>query len=233
MYFIVIENGVTNHIGIIQVECTFLTFLSKIISLVHNVNCITKLLSAQLLHLGVSIIVTTFDLFHQGSILFKKVFLWIPSVNRMTCNAVMPTHNLHEILRKNNIGEVYRFQEQRSNLVWCKNCNTTAYTCYKKFVFTMLESKLNELIHVWLDSLNSTLHRGDGIALTLKPNALTPYRTKTIIGKSCCSTAMCSGEVTAKDKYLIRLQFRYSFGCIFSVVHGFSYLAMLINKLQQ
>ena len=68
----------------------------------------------------------------------------------------------------------------------------------------MLFGKADELIHVWFDGFNTALHGWNGITLTLKSNALSPYCTKAIIGKPCSTTAMCTSKVAAKHKYLIR-----------------------------
>lgn len=133
----------------------------------------------------------------------SSVGIMIERVDEMVVNVL---HNVIKLLWQNDILAIYGMVEQWCNFIHREFGNATAYFRHQKLVLWMLLGKQDEFIHVWLDSLNTTLHGWDGIALTLKPNAQTPYRSKAIIGKLCCTTAMCSGKVTTKDEYLVRFQ---------------------------
>ena len=84
----------------------------------------------------------------------------------------------------------------------------------------MAVGETDELVHVWLDGVHAALHGGDGVALPLKADALTPLGTEAVVGKPGGSAAMQACQVAAKDEDLVWFQFRYHFGCIFSAVHN-------------
>lgn len=108
--------------------------------------------------------------------------------------------------------------------------NATTNLCHIEFEVRKSLCKADELIHIWLNGLDTSLHRGNSITLSLQTNALTPYCTKSFVCQPCRTTAMSSSKVTAKHEYLIRFQFRYSLGCIFSVVHSFYFLDFIISS---
>ena len=134
----------------------------------------------------------------------------------------------HKFLRQDNVFHIKCMVKKWCYLLVLESCYTAANTGHKELVFSMLFGKLNEIIHVWLDGFHPTLHGGYAITLTLQSHALAPYRAKAIVGQPCCATAMCTSKVTAEHKYLIRLQFRYSFGGIISLVHNS--IRLVINK---
>ena len=117
-----------------------------------------------------------------------------------------------ELPGQNDVLTINGMIEQRSDFINPETGDATAYFSDQELQFRMLFGKSNKLIHVRLDSLNAALHRGNGITLTLQSDTLAPYRSKPLIGQSCRTTAMCSGEIAAKDEYLILFQLRYSFG---------------------
>ena len=73
----------------------------------------------------------------------------------------------------------------------------------------MLLSIGDEIIYVWTDGFHATLHRWDGIALTLNTDPITQYRTETETSYSCSSSAMHASQIAAKYKYLVVFQSVY------------------------
>ena len=141
-------------------------------------------------------------------------------VERINKAVVDVLYDVIKILGQNDILTINSVIEQWRNLIDLEPCYATAYLRYQELLFRMLFGKAYELIHVRFDGINTALHGWNGIALSLKSNALSPYRAKAIIGKTCCTSTMRSCKVATKDKYLIRLQLRYSLRCKFSVVHN-------------
>ena len=87
-----------------------------------------------------------------------------------------------KILWQDDVLYIYSRLEQWCYLLNLESCNATTNLSHIEFEVWPCLCKADELIHVWLDSLNTTLHSWDGITLTLKPNALAPYRSKAMIG---------------------------------------------------
>jgi hypothetical protein len=83
----------------------------------------------------------------------------------------------------------------------------------------MSASKVDKLIHVGLDGLYASLHRGNGIALSLQPYALSPNSAKVLSGYASCTTTMIACEVATKHENLILSETTDSLGSISSIIH--------------
>ena len=93
-------------------------------------------------------------------------------IKRIDETIVNILNNVVELLGQDNILAVYRMVEQRSYLLNPEASDAAANLRDQELILRMLFGKADELIHVWLDGCHSTLHRGDGIALTLQTYAL-------------------------------------------------------------
>ena len=69
--------------------------------------------------------------------------------------------------------------------------------------------KLDKLIHIRLNRLNSSLHRRDCVALTIKPDTFSPYSTETSVCSSGSTTTMHASKVRAKDENFVLGQLCY------------------------
>jgi len=96
-------------------------------------------------------------------------------------------------------------EEEGGYLFVGEACDATTYAGDKEGEFGMGLGKGDKLIDVGTDGLYASLHRGDGITLTLKTDALTPDGTKLAIGGVSSSTSVSTCEVTTKHEYLVRL----------------------------
>ena len=74
--------------------------------------------------------------------------------------------------------------------------------------------KGDELVNVRLDGIGTSMHGGDGIALALKADALSPYGTEMLVGDAGSTAAVLAGEVAAKNENLVLLQGGDVFWCI-------------------
>ena len=90
----------------------------------------------------------------------------------------------------------------------------------EEFQVAVLTGKGDKLVHIGLDDVNAAMHRGNGVTLPLQADTLAPYGAKTLKGDTCCATAMISGQIAAKDKYLVLAQTVDPLWCKFSVVHN-------------
>lgn len=64
----------------------------------------------------------------------------------------------------------------------------------------------DEIVNVWLDGLNATLHGGNGVALATKANSATHHRSEPLEGHISSSAAMHAFEVAAEDEDFICFQ---------------------------
>ena len=80
-------------------------------------------------------------------------------------------------------------------------------------------------------NLNSTLHRGDCITLTLQAHTLAPYCAKLINRNSCSTAGMHPFEIAAKHKYLVISQVLDKIRSILSIIHKMSKSFSLLANL--
>lgn len=64
----------------------------------------------------------------------------------------------------------------------------------------------DELVNVGLDGVGASVHGGDGVALALKADALSPHGTELLVGNTGGTAAVLAREVAAKDEDLVLLQ---------------------------
>ena len=112
-----------------------------------------------------------------------------------------------------------RMGEERRYIVGRKAGYAAADRRNEEGVLGMGFGESYKLIHIGTDGLHPTLHGRDGIALALQTNALPPYGTKAIVCDPRGATSMGACQITAEDKYLVRLQLRNPFRCKCSIVH--------------
>ncbi len=79
--------------------------------------------------------------------------------------------------------------------------------------FGMLLGVRDKLIHVRTDCLNTALHGRNGITLPGATDTDAHFCAKELVRRTRRTSAMHSGEVAAKDEYLIRLETCDIFRC--------------------
>ena len=108
-----------------------------------------------------------------------------------------------KLLREEYVIDRHRLCKQRCDFLVLKTCNAAAYSGYKEFQACVGFCKLNELIHVWLDGLDTSLHSRYGIRLARQSNANAPFRAKLLVCCSRCTAYMLASKIASKDEYLI------------------------------
>ena len=87
-----------------------------------------------------------------------------------------------------------------------KSCYPATYTSHKKeFVWSILR-KLYKFIDIRFDSIHTTLHCRNCIALPLQSYTFAPFRSKLTKCHTRSTTTMKATQVTAKHKHFISLQ---------------------------
>ena len=74
--------------------------------------------------------------------------------------------NVVELLRQVYIAYGNCLSEKRGNLLILETCDTASDTGNQELHILMLICKLNELVNVWSDGFNTSLHGRYGIGLT-------------------------------------------------------------------
>ena len=92
--------------------------------------------------------------------------------------------------REHYIVYAVRFGEEWGNLLIPKACYATTYAGYEEGQVLMLLSKLYEFVHIGADGLHSSLHSGNGVALTLQSYTLSHDSTKLKVSHTSGSTTM-------------------------------------------
>lgn len=93
--------------------------------------------------------------------------------------------------------------KKRGNLFVAEAGYATTYTGDEECEFGVLLGKSNEFIHVGTNVLDSAMHSGNGIALTLESDTLAHDGTKTLVGHAGGTSAMHALQVGPKHKDLI------------------------------
>ena len=109
--------------------------------------------------------------------------------------------------------------KQGGNLLIPKASDAAADAGHEELELRMRLGEGDELVNIGLDGLHTTLHRGDGITLSLQPHTLTPHGAKAVIGGTSSPTAVHSAQVAAKDEDFIILQCRDHVRRVFSFIH--------------
>ena len=102
-----------------------------------------------------------------------------------------------------NVWYVNGTSKQWRDLSGSEASNAATDTGDQEGQFGMLFGKGYELIDVGCDSIHAALHRGDGVTLALKADALPHNGTEFLNGDASCAASMYTGKVAAKDKDLV------------------------------
>ena len=108
----------------------------------------------------------------------------------------------HELLREDDILHINGIRKERGNLPVTESRYTAADTGYQEGKAWVIFGKADEVIHIRLDGPNASLHRRDGITLALEPDPIAPDRPELVIGQSCSTAAVSSGQIAALCKRL-------------------------------
>ena len=111
-------------------------------------------------------------------------------------------------LRQTHILQLSCFCEQRSNLPVLETCNSAAYSGNIEEQFGMPCSISDELIYVWPDVLDSTVHRRNGVTLATMTYTATHSSSEFLECRICCTTSVHSFQIASlckclhKDRYV-------------------------------
>jgi hypothetical protein len=89
---------------------------------------------------------------------------------------------VHEGFWQADVLNLHRFRKQRCNLPVLESGDAAADAGDIEEQFGMLTGEYDEIIHVRLDGIHTSLHRGNAIALSLQTNALSPDGSERPIG---------------------------------------------------
>lgn len=118
---------------------------------------------------------------------------------------VLALNSVNKFSRQDDVVLVDGSGKQRSNLLIPEAGDATADAGHEELELGMGLGELDELVHIGLDGFHATLHGGDGVTLSLQPNALAPHGAKAVIGGTGGPTAMHSAQVAAEHKDFILL----------------------------
>ena len=127
---------------------------------------------------------------------------------------ILPTWWQHDILR------VVSLLEQRRDFFIGKSGDAAADASYKERQVLMLFGELDELVHIRTNGFYPTLHRWDGIALTLQTHALAHDSSKLTVSDVGRPTTVHTFEIAAKHEDFVRLQLCNKLWCS-SFLHNF------------
>ena len=134
---------------------------------------------------------------------------------------ILPTWWQHDILH------VVSHFEKRRDFVIGESGNTATDASHEERQLRMFLGERDKFIHVGLDSLYPTLHRGDSIALALQAYALAHDGSKLAVGDIGRPTAVHTSKVAAEHKDLIRLQLCNKLWCSTFLLHLVSWLFVM------
>ena len=107
------------------------------------------------------------------------------------------------MLGQGDVLQCCRLGEEGSYLVGREAGDATAYTGDEELLVGMLLGIGDEFIDIGADSVNASLHCGDGITLTLNAIAIAHYGTKIKMGDAGGTASVHTGKVAAEDKHLV------------------------------
>ena len=105
-------------------------------------------------------------------------------------------------LRQTHIRKSSCLCEQRSNLPVLETGNSAAYSGNIEEQFGMLCSISDELIHVWPDVLDSTVHRRNGVTLATMTYTTSHSSSEFLECRICCATSVHSFQIRSLCKHL-------------------------------
>lgn len=107
-----------------------------------------------------------------------------------------------EASRKINVGDVFGRGEKGSDLGGGEAGDAAADLGDQEGQIGVSSCEIDETVHVGFDGLGVTVHGGNGVRLTLKANALSPYGSEFVHCQQGGTSSVGSGKVAAKDKDL-------------------------------
>ena len=108
-----------------------------------------------------------------------------------------------ERLWQTDILDVPSCRKQRSDILILKSGNATADAGNIEEKIRMLPGISDELVDVWFDGLDATLHSGNGITLTAMSDTAAHDSAKLLESDICGSTAVNPFQIAPKDENLV------------------------------
>lgn len=105
-----------------------------------------------------------------------------------------------------DILHIYGITKQRRNVCGEEAGNATANGRDEEGLVGMGFGVRDKLVDIRTDGIHTTLHRWDGIALSLRTITITHYGTEMQTGRTGSATAVHTGKVTAENKDFIGLK---------------------------
>lgn len=124
----------------------------------------------------------------------------------------------NKVFGEDDIGERESSTEKWGYLAGCEAGNTARYSGDKELFLQMVRGVVDEIIHILLDIVHSTLHSGDSIALTRHADTFAPFGTKPVKGNSSGTTCMRLTDIAAQYKDLVGLQTGNASGGVASII---------------
>lgn len=118
---------------------------------------------------------------------------------------------IHERLRQADIRDTLRFREQRGDLPVAESGDAAADAGDVEEQLGMPAGECDEIVHVKPDGIYPALHCGDGVALPLQADALTPHGPENLGRDPRRPSGMHPVQVAPEDENLVRLQVRNAF----------------------
>ncbi len=117
-----------------------------------------------------------------------------------------------EVTRQADVFHVLGGTEEGRDFVGIEAGDAATDAGDEEMEFRVFAGKGNELIDVRGDGLYATLHRGDGVALTLQAYALSELSTEFLQRDVSSTAAMHAGKIAAENKDLIFAELRDELG---------------------
>ena len=111
--------------------------------------------------------------------------------------------HLPKRFRQTDIQKFCGIGEKRRDFAISETCNAAANARDKKFLSRMLFCILDETIDVRFYGFHPTLHGRDGVALSGRADAYTPFCAKFRIGNIGRAAAMMTSQIAAEDEDFI------------------------------
>lgn len=115
-------------------------------------------------------------------------------------------NRFHERLRQTDVVQVCGGGEERRDFLVAEAGDAAADAGDEERQVGTAGGEGDELVNVGLDGVGASVHGGDGVALALKADALSPHGTELLVGNTGGTAAVLAREVAAKDEDLVLLQ---------------------------
>lgn len=122
-------------------------------------------------------------------------------------------NNLYKRFRQTNILYTYGSGEKRGDFPITESGNPATNSRDIEEKFRVILCKHDELVNIWGNSINPSLHRRNSIALSPEPDSASHHGAEVLECHQGRSASMEALKVRAKNEYLVRTEFRNHLRC--------------------